>query len=55
MGRQLRTTVPALPVTLEASKPNLQSIRAQEEDQRKKNKISYDNRHRARELPLLDS
>lgn len=53
MGRKLRSTVPVAPKNLEPKLPNQRKLRSKEKKYRAKQKINYDVRHRAKELPPL--
>ena len=55
MGRQLRSTVPAHAATLKPSIPDASHLRAEESIQRGYQKTAFDTRHRALELPPLET
>ena len=55
MGRQLRSTVPAHTDTLKPSIPDASHLRAKESIQRGYQKTAFDNRHRALQLPTLET
>ena len=55
MGRQLRSTVPAHADTLKPSIPGASHLRAKESIQRGYQKTAFDNRHRALQLPTLET
>ena len=55
MGRQLRSTVPAHADTLKPSIPDASHLRAKESIQRGYQKTAFDPRHRALELPPLET
>lgn len=53
MGRQLRTTMPQLPVHLRPHWPNIKAVQASEERAKENQRRTYNRRHRARLLPTL--
>lgn len=53
MGRQLRTTIPQLPVHLQPHWPNIKGVRAAEKQAKVNQQRNYDHRHQARPLPTL--
>ena len=55
MGRQLRSTDPAHADTLKPSIPDASHLRAKESTQRGYQKTAFDTRHRALELPPLET
>ena len=53
MGRELRTTVPAMPIVLEPKWSFSCDFKRKEERVKINEKINFDKRHQIRELPLL--
>ena len=53
MGRRLRTTVPALPETLQPALPDLQALQHKERERRWIDAKCFNQRHRARDLTKL--
>ena len=54
MSRKLRTTVPIPREQRKPSVPDLESLRAREEEIKKSQKRNFDIRHRVRDLPKLE-
>ena len=50
MGRQLCTTIPVLPKQLTPKLPDANKLREKEKSRRKRQKINFDQRHRAKDL-----
>ena len=50
MGRQLRTTIPVLPKQLKPKLPDANKLGKMEKSMRKRQKINFDQRHRAKDL-----
>ena len=55
MGRQIRSTLPAPADSLKPSIPDASHLRAKESIQRGYQKTAFDTRHRALEIPPLES
>ena len=53
MGRKIRTTVPIIPSQLDPNRTNLEKVKLREQCYRQKQKMDYDRRHRAHNLPSL--
>ena len=53
MGRQLRTTLPAISKTLQPKLLNKRNLQCKEEDVRDKRQVHYNHCHRARDLKSL--
>ena len=53
MGRNIRTPVPVIPSQLNPGWTDMNSLKIIEQAYRQKQKLNYDRRHRARNLPLL--
>ena len=50
MGRRLHTTIPVLPKQLKPKLPDANKLRKKEKSMRKRQKINFDQRHRAKDL-----
>lgn len=53
MGRQLRTTIPQLPVHLQPRWPNIKGVRAAEKRAKENQRRNYNRRYQTRALPTL--
>lgn len=53
MGRKIRTTVPVIPSQLSPNGADLEKVKKREQSYRQKQKLNYDKRHRAHDMPSL--
>lgn len=53
MGRKIRTTVPVIPSQLDPNGADLEKVKMREQSYRQKQKLNFDKRHRAHNMPIL--